>query len=347
MTSGDVLTRAEDAISWWRSAGDGSTSSILGTGAVERLEQEAAQRLGHRLGVALPSGTLALRAALDALGVSAGDEVIVPAVDWGAASAAARSLGAEAVFAAVRPPALGISPTDVARRVTPRTRAVVVTHLFGVAADTGAVRALLPEAVAVVEDCAQAFGARRDDRPVGALGDLAICSFGPGKLVDAGEGGLVATSNPELHRRMVMATQHPAGQVLRGIATPDLANLTTRIHPVAAVMACHALETMDDELEARASGRQELAARIVRVCPDTVLSPWGPESTGVALPALLSAPDRQIPALSEAGVASRPLPGLHGTCRRGPEIAALAAPEVPEGHLVQLALERHGKDADG
>lgn len=330
----DVLSRAEAALAWWRSSRGSATSSILGTGAVDLLEREAAELLGHRHGLALPSGTAGLRVALAALGVGHGDEVIVPAFDWGAATAAATSLGARVVTARVEAPTMGISATDVAAKSTARTRAVVVTHLFGVPADTAAVRAVLRPDVAIVEDCAQAFGARSVGRPVGALGDAAVCSFGPGKIIDAGEGGLVACSDHDVHLRMVAATQHPAGQVVRGVDAPDLTNLAARIHPVAAVMACHELTHLDAALELRARARRRVAEVAGRACPDLELSAVAGGS-GWGIPALLGS-EADVAALAAAGLVARPMVELCGQRPGAAEAAGLDDQTASRAHLLRL-----------
>jgi dTDP-4-amino-4,6-dideoxygalactose transaminase len=283
-----VLNRAVRSLEWWAARDGDATSSILGTGAIHRLERLGADRLGHASGLALPSGTAALRAALEAVGVGPGDDVVVPEEDWWAARAAVQSLGATATLVDVHGPELALDPAAAAAACRANTRAVVVTHLFGVPARSAALRSLLPDHVAIIEDVAQALGATSDDgRPVGAVGDVAVTSFGPGKVVDAGEGGLAATSDDVLLHRMVCATQHPAGQVARGVSPPQPGNLEARIHPVAAVMACHGLEGLDDEL-ARRRSRRAAVERIVReLLPGAVLPDGLDRSVGARVPVRL------------------------------------------------------------
>jgi dTDP-4-amino-4,6-dideoxygalactose transaminase len=113
---------------------------------------------------------------------------------------------------------------------------LVATHLLGIPADLPALRAALPDRVRIVEDCAQAWGARLDGRPVGTLGDAAAFSLGPDKIVDAGEGGLAVLATEAGWDRAVAATQH----ALRIAHTNRCAvprRLPSRIHPAAALLA--------------------------------------------------------------------------------------------------------------
>lgn len=156
---------------------------------VEAFERELAARLGVEAVAAVASGSAALELALLALGVGAGDEVIVPSYVCDALWHAVRRRGATPVLADADPLTLSLSAKDAAARVTPRTRAVIVPHAFGLAVDLEPFLAL---GVPVVEDCAQALGAVVDGRPAGSRGAVAVCSFYATKMVATGEGGAVA-----------------------------------------------------------------------------------------------------------------------------------------------------------
>lgn len=169
---------------------------------VASFEEAVAGRLQRRGGVASSSGTAALAVALTALGAGPGDEVIVPAYACSALGDAVRFAGASVVLADVGDD-LSLDPGDVARRLSPRTRAVVVVHPFGHPVDVGPfVRWGIP----VVEDCAQALGASRDGSPAGARGTVAVCSFYATKVVAAGEGGM-ALADDEAMLRVAKATR--------------------------------------------------------------------------------------------------------------------------------------------
>ncbi len=156
---------------------------------VAGFEAELARRLGVPAAAAVSSGSAALELALRALGVGAGDEVVVPTYACDALHHAVTRCGATPVLADADPETLGLSTKDAARRRTRRTRAVVVVHPFGLAVGLDELLAL---GVPVVEDCAQALGAGAEGRPAGSRGALAVCSFYATKLLTTGEGGAVA-----------------------------------------------------------------------------------------------------------------------------------------------------------
>ena len=253
-TSADalLLDRIKRAIAYWQSTCDGVTSSITGGGAVRALERAFSDRLDQRFALAMPSGTAALRVALESVGVEPSSEVICSIYDWPAAVAAIRSLGAQPVFADIDPHTLTIAPDDAARRVSPRTRAVVATHLFGIPADVSRLTQLLNRLdIPVVEDCAQALGAMLDGRPVGTLGTAAVFSFGPGKPVDAGEGGLVSFEHRAHYLAALRSSQHPIRQVIGGVPEPSLDGLQLRTHPLMAILALEALSALPTHLAER------------------------------------------------------------------------------------------------
>jgi dTDP-4-amino-4,6-dideoxygalactose transaminase len=186
---------------------------ILGP-EVEAFEREVASRLGVAHAVGVSSGTDALVIALRSLGIGAGDEVIVPSFTFFASAEAVTLAGATPVFADVEPSYYSLDPADVARRIGPRTRAIVAVHLYGHPADVDALAALArPRGIALVEDAAQAFGASYRGRHVGALGYAAAFSFFPSKnLGAAGDAGMIATDDAELADRARMLRVHGSRQ---------------------------------------------------------------------------------------------------------------------------------------
>ena len=155
---------------------------------VEAFEREVAERIGVPAAAAVASGTAALELALRALDVGAGAEVIVPSFTCDALHHAVTRCGAQPVLADADPSTLTLSAVDAKPRVGPRTRAIIVPHAFGLASDVGSFERL---GVPVVEDCAQALGARVGSRAAGSMGRLAVCSFYATKLLATGEGGMV------------------------------------------------------------------------------------------------------------------------------------------------------------
>jgi dTDP-4-amino-4,6-dideoxygalactose transaminase len=171
---------------------------ILGA-KVEAFEREAAEYLGVARAVGVANGTDAIVLALDALDIGPGDEVICPAFTFFATAEAVRRVGATPVFADIDPATLNIDPGSVSTLVTGKTRAIAPVHLFGRPAPLDD----LPAGIPVVEDAAQAFGARLDGRAVGSVGAVGTFSFFPTKnLFCLGDGGLVSTKDHELASRV-------------------------------------------------------------------------------------------------------------------------------------------------
>ncbi len=176
--------------------------------------QEFAERFAAYVGAAhaepVANGTVGLHVVLHALGIGPGDEVIVPSLSFVATAAAVKYCGATPVFAEVLRSTWAIDPTDVARKLGPRTRAVVPVHLFGVCADIAAIRAALGGRtdVAIVEDAAEAFGSAVDGVRTGALADAAVFSFYGNKTITTGEGGMVTTGSAELADKVRFLKNH-------------------------------------------------------------------------------------------------------------------------------------------
>lgn len=190
---------------------------LVGGPDIELLEQEIADYCGVDHCVALNSGTDALMFALAALGIGRGDEVIVPTNSFVASAAAIAHLGAVPVFCDVRDDQ-NLDPEDVARRITPRTRAIMPVHLTGRIADMPAISRLAEShGLAVVEDAAQAFGARQGDRLAGAFGDVGCFSAHPLKNLNAaGDAGYVTTNRDDVAKAIRAYRNH--GMVDRGLA---------------------------------------------------------------------------------------------------------------------------------
>src|SRR5579872_3767099 len=177
---------------------------------VRAFEDSFARRHGAAYGVATTSCTTALHLALAALGIGPGDEVIVPAFTWVATANAVLYCGATPVLVDVLRDDFNIHVEAAAAAVTTRTRAVIPVHLFGLCADIEALRAALPERVAIVEDAACAAGAAYRGQPAGSLGNVACFSFHPRKSITTGEGGMVTTGDANLAERAIRLRNHGA-----------------------------------------------------------------------------------------------------------------------------------------
>lgn len=177
---------------------------------VKAFEEAFARRHQVSHALATTSCTTALHLALAALGIGPGDEVIVPAFTWVATANAVLYCGATPVFVDVEPHTYNIDPELAAAAVTPRTKAAIPVHLFGLCADMDALRAGLPKHVALVEDAACAAGAAYKGRPAGGLGAAACFSFHPRKSITTGEGGMLTTDDAALAARAEVLRNHGA-----------------------------------------------------------------------------------------------------------------------------------------
>jgi dTDP-4-amino-4,6-dideoxygalactose transaminase len=222
---------------------------ILGP-EVRAFEQEAAEYLGVGDAIGVANGTDALVLVLDAFGIGPGDEVVCPAFTFFATAEAISRVGGTPVFCDVDPVTLNLDPADVAERVTERTKAILAVHLFG----RPAALAELPEGVRVVEDAAQAFGARVGDLRAGAAGAASTFSFFPTKnLFGLGDGGLVATSDQGLAERVRLLRFHGSHDKERF----DAVGYNSRLDEIQAA----ALRLFLGHVEGWNDARREAAAR--------------------------------------------------------------------------------------
>jgi UDP-4-amino-4,6-dideoxy-N-acetyl-beta-L-altrosamine transaminase len=185
-------------------------SDWLTTGPkVEELERAFAEYVGTEFAIAYSSGTAALHGTTFAAGLGPGDEVVVPALTFAASAACAVYVGASPVLADVDPETLNLDPAELERRISPRTKAVVVVHYAGVPADMEAIGAIAAAAnLTVIEDAAHAAGALAPSGRCGALGAMGVFSLHPAKQLTAGEGGVVTTDDPRLSERLRRFRNH-------------------------------------------------------------------------------------------------------------------------------------------
>ncbi|HKA00266.1 MAG TPA: DegT/DnrJ/EryC1/StrS family aminotransferase [Candidatus Solibacter sp.] len=176
---------------------------------VAAFEKAFAARHDAKYALATTSCTTALHLILAAMDVGPGDEVIVPSFTWVATANVVLYCGATPVLADVRRDTYNLDPQSVAEKVTPRTKAVIAVHLFGLTADMDEIRRAAP-GVPIIEDAACASGSTYKGKSAGTLGVAAAFSFHPRKSVTTGEGGMVTTQDPALAERANMLRNHGA-----------------------------------------------------------------------------------------------------------------------------------------
>jgi len=291
------------------------------------FEQKLAERVGTPHALTVSSGTAALHLACQAAGLGAGDEMIVPAFTFVASASAARFVGATPVLCDVLGTHdLNLDPEDVARRITPRTRAVMAVHFCGYAADVLALRELCDaHGLILIEDCAEAIGARVDDdgRQVGTVGELGAFSFFSKNQLCVGEGGMVSTAAEDLAERVRLLRSHAltSGTWDRHRGHDPVYDIVDigfnfRIDEPRAALGLSRMERLDDDIAARRAVVRAYRERLADV-PGLELA-WDDlaveRSTHFAFPVLLpdrEARDRFREDLKAGGVQSTWYPALH------------------------------------
>lgn len=234
-----------------------TSASHEGGEQVRGFEAEAASYTGSAHAVAVNSGTAALQAALLALGVGRGDDVLVPSFTFVATANAVVSVGARPVFVDVLEDSYTMDPADVKARMTPRTRAIMPVHLYGNVARMGEIaEAAKRQGARIIEDAAQALGSTLDGRHAGTMGDVGCFSLYPAKVMTSGgEGGFAATDRPRLRDRMRMARNHG---MLRG-HDARIFGLNLRMPEMAAAIGRAQLAKLPRFLKARRRNAEALS----------------------------------------------------------------------------------------
>jgi perosamine synthetase len=241
----------------------------------ERFERLVAERHDARFAFATTSCTAALHLAMMALDIGPGDEVIVPAFTWVTSAHAAEYVGARPVFVDVSTETYNIDPARIEAAITPRTRAVLAVHLFGLGAPMAEILDVAQRhELAVIEDAACAIGTTYHGRPVGTLGDIGCFSFHPRKIVTTGEGGMATTDREDLADRLRSLRNHgatglpPASQEPHGpwtMATFDRLGFNLRFSDIQAAVGVAQMGKLDRllrERRARAERYSTLLAEI-------------------------------------------------------------------------------------
>lgn len=182
---------------------------MSGLDVTKEFERKCAQMLGRKYALACPNGTGAILDAMYGLGIGPGDEVICPSITYWASIVQAYVLGATPVFADVDPATICIDPQDFERRITPRTKAVVVVHYAGMPADMDAIVTIARRHnVKVLEDASHAHGAKYKGKEVGTFGDVAAFSLMTGKSLPIGEGGVLLTDDRRIYERALLYSHY-------------------------------------------------------------------------------------------------------------------------------------------
>lgn len=290
----------------------GTLTSTKGT-FVKQFETEFARRIGMKHGYACSSGSAALHTAIAAVDPEPGDEIITTSItDMGALTPILYQ-GAIPVFADVDPNTYNVTAETIEKAISPKTKAIMVTHLFGNPCDMTPIMALAKsKGIPVIEDCAQAFGATYDGKPIGSMGDIACFSLQQGKHITTGEGGVVVSNDDHLARRSFLFINKAWGY---GDENPDhyFVALNYRMNELTGAVAMSQLDKLDGSVSNRANSAAEmtkLLAGVEGISPPQIL----PTSTHTYWKYCLNVDEAAIPGgtdalaakLKERGVWSAP-----------------------------------------
>lgn len=307
--------------------GNASTHPVI-----RELERDYAAFTGSAHCLAHSSGTVALMAAYFALGLEPGDEVLVPTATFWASVLPMLWFGLVPVFCESEPDRLGLCPDDMRRRITPRTRAVCVVHLWGLPARMDGIRAVCEEFdLRIVEDASHAHGARWRGEACGRLGDVSVFSLQGDKLCPAGEGGVLLTDDAAIHERAVCL-----GDITRILELDSPARrfaatsfgVKTRISSMAAALGRSQLERLPANNARRNANHRRLCAALEDLGYDTFLGPEHVDRVWFEFLVRPRDPDVDVGALSSALQA---------------EGARVAAPRYPLLHEQPFFTEGHWK----
>ena len=250
---------------------------ILGP-EVEALEKEIAECVNTRFAIACASGSDALLLALMALDVRSGDEVITTPFTFGATAGSIARLGARPVFVDIDPDTFNLDERQIEAAITPKTRAIMPVHLFGLSAQMDAIMSLAKDrGLAVIEDAAQAIGSRWKEQPIGSLGTFGCFSFFPSKnLGGAGDGGLVSTNDADLAQRLKILRVHGTKKKY----SYDLVGMNSRLDALQAAILRVKLPYLSDWAEGRRRNARRYEEFFAEFgLTDTVKLPVTPETS--------------------------------------------------------------------
>jgi len=306
-------------------------SGLLSLGPVgRRFEEDFAAWVGTRFAAGVSSGTAGLHLAVRLAGVGPGDEVITSPFSFVASANCALYEGATPVFADIDPVTFNIDPVAVEAAITPRTRAIVPVHVFGLPCDIEAINEIAGRHdLAVIEDAAEAIGASRRGRRIGTHGNPAVFAFYPNKQMTTGEGGMVTTDDPAVHaglKSLANQGRSDTGDWLEH----DRLGFNYRLDDVSAAIGVAQVERLDAILAQRAA----VAARYDELLGDI---------EGVSTPAVVDGDERSWFVYV---VELHPLLDRNAVMRRLQEVGVACKPYLPAIHLQPFYRARGHREGE-
>jgi perosamine synthetase len=232
----------------------------LGAGPlVTEFEKDFAKFVEARHAIAVNSGTAALHSALVAAGIKPGDEVILPSFTFVATAEVIAFRSAKSVFAEIDPETYNISPTEIEKAVTKKTKAIMPVDLYGLSADMQPIREIADKhGLVVIEDSAQAHGASYKGKPPGAFADVACWSFYASKNMTTGEGGMITTNNDEMAETLRIMRSHGEREKYKSF----MLGHNYRMQEIQAAIGCVQLGKLPEFLARRRENAKELSEKL-------------------------------------------------------------------------------------
>jgi len=214
---------------------------------IDRFEREFAEHLGVKYSIATSSCTGALHLGLSALGIGPGDEVILADSNWVATVAPVVHLGATPIFVDIKPDTWCIDPEQVTKAITPNTRAIIATHLYGNLCEMDELIAIGQQyGIPIIEDAAEAIGSTYKGRRAGSIGDFGVFSFhGTKTITTGGEGGMFVTNNCDLYEDVLTLSNHGRRREQKRAFWPDVIGFKFKMSNIQAAIGCAQLERLD------------------------------------------------------------------------------------------------------
>ena len=214
---------------------------------IVRFEKAFREHLGVKHAIATSSCTGAIHMGLAALGIAAGDEVILGDTNWIASAAPITYLGAKPVFVDVLPDSWCIDPAKAEAAITPRTKAIIAVHLYGNLCELDALREIGERrGIAVIEDAAEALGSVWHGRRAGSMGAFGCFSFHGTKTLTTGEGGMFVTQDDALYERVLTLSNHGRARGQKKQFWPDVVGFKYKMSNLQAAIGCAQVERIDD-----------------------------------------------------------------------------------------------------
>ena len=214
---------------------------------IHKFEAAFREFAGTGYAIATSSCTGALHMGLSALGIGPGDEVILADINWIATAAPIVHAGATPVLVDILPDSWCIDPDAAAAAITPRTKAIIATHLYGNLCDLARLSAIAEaRGIALIEDAAEAIGSRWHGRPAGSIGRFGTFSFHGTKTITTGEGGMFVTSDPELYETVLTLSNHGRSRAQTKQFWADMVGFKYKMSNIQAALGCAQLERIEE-----------------------------------------------------------------------------------------------------